>query len=187
MVKKRLWARIFIYSMLLLMYAPILLLIAFSFTDSTNIGTWNGFSLDLYKQMFQNEEIMEALKQAQAWEFVEKLEQGLDTVIGDKGVRLSGGQRQRIVLAKVLLGKPKLIILDEATSALDYESENAVRETIRSLKGKATVLIIAHRLATIRGADRAIVLEHGQVAEEGSMQELSGKADGYLSRMLAVE
>jgi len=133
------------------------------------------------------EEITEALKQAQAWKFVEKLEHGFDTVIGDKGVRLSGGQRQRIVLARVLLGKPKLIILDEATSALDYESENAVRETIRSLKGKSTVLIIAHRLATIRGADRAIVLEDGQVAEQGSMQELLGKEDGYLSRMLTVE
>lgn len=133
------------------------------------------------------EAITEALKQAQAWAFVEKLEQGLDTVIGDKGVRLSGGQKQRIVLARVLLGKPKLIILDEATSALDYESENAVRGTIRALKDKTTVLIIAHRLATIRGADHAIVLEDGRVAEQGSMQELLHKKDGYLSRMLTVE
>lgn len=133
------------------------------------------------------EEIADALKQARAWEFVEKLEQGLDTVIGDKGVRLSGGQKQRIVLARVLLGKPKLIILDEATSALDYESENAVRETIRALKGKTTVLIIAHRLATIRGADHAIVLEDGRVTEQGTMQELLNKTDGYLSRMLTVE
>ena len=133
------------------------------------------------------EEIIEALKQAQAWEFVENLEHGLDTVIGEKGVRLSGGQRQRIVLARVLLGKPQLIILDEATSALDYESENAVREMIHSLKGKSTVLIIAHRLATIRGADRAIVLEDGRVAQQGSMQELLNQADGYLSHMLTVE
>jgi len=133
------------------------------------------------------ENIAEALKQAQAWDFVDKLEQGLDTVIGDKGVRLSGGQRQRIVLARVLLGKPKLIILDEATSALDYESENAVRETIRTLKDRSTVLIIAHRLATIRGADYAIVLEDGRVAEQGSMQELLHKPDGYLNRMLSVE
>jgi len=133
------------------------------------------------------EDIAEALKQAQAWDFVEKLEQKLDTVIGDKGVRLSGGQRQRIVLARVLLGKPKLIILDEATSALDYESENAVRDTIRTLKDRSTVLIIAHRLATIRGADYAIVLEDGRVAEQGSMQELLHKPDGYLNRMLSVE
>ncbi|MBE6570588.1 MAG: ABC transporter ATP-binding protein, partial [Ruminococcaceae bacterium] len=133
------------------------------------------------------EDIAEALKQAQAWDFVEKLEQKLDTVIGDKGVRLSGGQRQRIVLARVLLGKPKLIILDEATSALDYESENAVRDTIRTLKDRSTVLIIAHRLATIRGADYAIVLEDGRVAEQGSMQELLNKSEGYLNRMLSVE
>ena len=90
-------------------------------------------------------------------------------------------------MARVLLGKPKLIILDEATSALDYESENAVRGTIRALKDKTTVLIIAHRLATIRGADHAIVLEDGRVAEQGSMQELLHKKDGYLSRMLTVE
>ncbi len=132
-------------------------------------------------------DITEALKQAQAWDFVQKLENGLDTVIGDKGIRLSGGQRQRIVLARVLLGKPKLIILDEATSALDYESEGAVRDTIRALKGKTTVLIIAHRLATIRGADRAVVLEDGRVAEQGSMQELLDRKDGYLNRMLTVE
>lgn len=133
------------------------------------------------------EDITEALKLSQAWDFVEKLEKGLDTVIGDKGVRLSGGQKQRIVLARVLLGKPGLIILDEATSALDYQSENAIRETIRTLKDKTTVLIIAHRLATIRSADYAIVLEDGRVAEQGSMQELLNKADGYLSRMLTVE
>lgn len=133
------------------------------------------------------EDITEALKQAQAWDFVEKLEQGIDTLIGDKGIRLSGGQRQRIVLARVLLGKPKLIILDEATSALDYESENAVRDTIRSLKDKCTVLIIAHRLATIRSADYGIVLEDGRVAEQGSMQDLLHKPDGYFGRMLSVE
>lgn len=134
-----------------------------------------------------DEEIIEALKQAQAWSFVEKLEQGLDTVIGEKGARLSGGQRQRIVLARVLMSKPRLIILDEATSALDYESENAVRGTIRALKDKTTVIIIAHRLATIYGADHAIVLEDGRIAEQGSMQELLHKEDGYLSRMLSVE
>ena len=134
-----------------------------------------------------DEDVTEALKQAQAWEFVEKLEHGLDTVIGDKGVRLSGGQRQRIVLARVLLGKPRLIVLDEATSALDFESENAIRETIRSLKGKTTILIIAHRFATIRTADYAVVLEDGQITEQGTMQEMMNKSDSYLGRMLTVE
>ena len=134
-----------------------------------------------------DEDVTEALKQAQAWTFIETLEHGLDTVIGDKGVRLSGGQRQRIVLARVLLGKPKLIVLDEATSALDYDSENAIRETISSLKGQTTILIIAHRLATIRTADYAVVLEDGQVTEQGTMQELINKSDSYLGRMLTVE
>lgn len=133
------------------------------------------------------EEMIDALKRSLAWPFIEKLPQGLDTVLGDKGVRLSGGERQRIVLARVLMGKPKLIILDEATSALDYESENFVRETIRSLRKHTTVLIIAHRMATIRGADRAIVLLDGKIAEQGSMQELLQKEDSYLAKMVSVE
>ncbi len=133
------------------------------------------------------EEMTEALKRSLAWPFIEKLPQGMDTILGDKGVRLSGGERQRIVLARVLMGKPKLIILDEATSALDYESENFVRETIRSLRKHTTVLIIAHRMATIRGADRAIVLLDGKIAEQGTMQELLHKEESYLAKMVSVE
>ncbi|MBQ1264231.1 MAG: ABC transporter ATP-binding protein, partial [Oscillospiraceae bacterium] len=132
-------------------------------------------------------DMIDALKKSLAWPVIEKLPQGLDTVLGDKGIRLSGGERQRIVLARVLMGAPRLIILDEATSALDYESETFVRETIRQLRGKATVLIIAHRLATIRGADRAIVLENGTIAEQGNMEELLERKDGYLWRMLKAE
>ena len=133
------------------------------------------------------EEMVDALKRALAWPFVEKLPQGLDTILGDKGVRLSGGERQRIVLARVLLGNPRLIILDEATSALDYESENFIRETIHTLRNKTTVLIIAHRMATIRGADRAIVLLNGQIAEQGPLQELLNTENGYLAEMITVE
>ncbi len=133
------------------------------------------------------EEMVKALKDSLAWEFVEKLPEGLDTVLGTKGIRLSGGEQQRIVLARVLLGNPRLIILDEATSALDYESEAAIRQTIQTLKGKTTVLIIAHRLATIRGADRAVVLEDRRVAESGSLTELLSKDSGYLANMLTVE
>ena len=133
------------------------------------------------------EEMIHALKRSLAWPFVEKLPNGLDTVLGDKGVRLSGGERQRIVLARVLMGKPRLIILDEATSALDYESENFIRETIRSLRNNTTVLIIAHRMATIRGADRAVVLLNGKIAEQGNLQELLTKEDGYLAGMITVE
>lgn len=133
------------------------------------------------------EELVEALKRSLAWPFIEKLPEGLDTVLGDKGVRLSGGERQRIVLARVLLGKPRFIILDEATSALDYESESFIRETIRSLRNQTTVLVIAHRMATIRGADRAIVILGGKIAEQGSLQELLQNEDSYLAKMVSVE
>lgn len=133
------------------------------------------------------DDMIAALKQSLAWHFVEKLPEGLDTILGDKGVRLSGGERQRIVLARVLMGKPRLIILDEATSALDYESETFIRETIRSLGAGTTVLVIAHRMATIRGADRAVVLENGRVAEQGPLQELLEKENSYLGGMVRVE
>ena len=133
------------------------------------------------------EEMIDALKRSLAWPFIEKLPKGLDTVLGDKGVRLSGGERQRVVLARVLMGKPRFIILDEATSALDYESESFIRETIRSLRQQTTVLLIAHRMATIRGADRAIVLLGGKIAEQGTLEELLQKEDGYLAKMDSVE
>ena len=133
------------------------------------------------------EEMIDALKRSLAWPFVEKLPNGLDTVLGDKGTRLSGGERQRIVLARVLLGNPRFIILDEATSALDYESETFIRETIRSLRNHTTVLVIAHRMATIRGADRAVVILHGKIAEQGSLQELLQKENSYLAKMVSAE
>lgn len=133
------------------------------------------------------EEMIYALKRSLAWPFIEKLPHGLDTVLGDNGVRLSGGERQRIVLARVLMGKPRLIILDEATSALDYESESFIRQTIHSLRADTTVLIIAHRMATIRGADRAIVLLNGKIEEQGSLRELLQKEDSYLTKMVSVE
>lgn len=133
------------------------------------------------------EEMIEALKRSLAWPVIDKLPKGLDTVLGDKGTRLSGGERQRIVLARVLMGSPKLIILDEATSALDHESESFIRETIQSLREDTTVLIIAHRMATIRGADRAIVLLNGEITEQGLMQELLMNKDSYLTKMDSVK
>jgi len=132
-------------------------------------------------------EMIDALKKAQAWSFVSGLKDGLDTSLGDAGVRLSGGERQRIVLARVLLGRPRLIIMDEATSAMDYESETAVRQAIRELEGGITVLIIAHRLATVRTAQYAIVLENGKITEDGALSDLLECPDGYLNRLLYVE
>ena len=133
------------------------------------------------------EQLIAALKASMAWDFVSRLPEGLDTALGDRGVRLSGGERQRIVLARVLLGKPSLIVLDEATNALDYESEMAFRAVIQSMAKQAAVVLIAHRLATIRMADRAMVLENGRIVEEGSLDELLARPDGYLTGMVGLE
>ncbi|MDI9520809.1 MAG: ABC transporter ATP-binding protein [Bacillota bacterium] len=134
-----------------------------------------------------DEEIISALKAAMAWDFVSHLPQGLDTPLGDRGIRLSGGERQRLVLARVLLGKPSLIVLDEATTALDYESEAAFHQVIQSMRGQAAVVLIAHRLSTVRMADRALVVEDGRVVEQGTIGELAGKKNGYLAGMVGVE
>lgn len=133
------------------------------------------------------EDMIDALKKAQAWGFVSTLRDGLDTTLGDQGVRLSGGERQRIVLARVLMGRPRLIIMDEATSAMDYESETAVREAVRRLDQKITVVIIAHRLATVRTAQQAIVLENGMITEDGTLTQLLESPDGYLNKLLYIE
>jgi len=118
------------------------------------------------KDIIDDKRIWEALKQAQLDEFVQEMEQGLDTMIGEAGVRLSGGQRQRIGIARALYRKPEILVLDEATSALDNETEAAVMEAIDNLQGKMTMLIIAHRLSTIRNCDIVYKVEHGSVIQE---------------------
>ena len=128
-----------------------------------------------------------ALRKASIWDVVEKLPHGMDTVLGDGGIRLSGGERQRIVLARVLLGNPKLIVMDEATSAMDYESEMTVRNAIRNLNEPVTVLIIAHRLATVRTANYGLVLENGKITENGTLRELASHPEGYFSRLLYID
>lgn len=133
------------------------------------------------------EEMIDALKKAQAWPIIENLPQGLDTLLGDEGVRLSGGERQRIVLARVLQGKPRLIVMDEATSAMDYENETAVREAIHGLSNEVTILVIAHRLATVRSANDGLVLENGRITENGPLSELMNTPNGYLNKLLYVE
>lgn len=132
------------------------------------------------------EEMIAALRQAVAWDFVQKLPQGLDTVLGDQGARLSGGERQRIVLARMLLGHPRLIVLDEATSALDYESERSIRDVLNTLRKDAAILVIAHRLATVMIADEAVVLENGTVTESGRFPDLIQKPGGYLAGMVTM-
>ncbi|MCB1099543.1 MAG: ATP-binding cassette domain-containing protein [Verrucomicrobiae bacterium] len=131
-----------------------------------------------------DDEIAEAARQANAHTFIESFPEGYQTVVGDRGVRLSGGQRQRIAIARAILADPAVLILDEATSSLDSESEKLVQEALDKLMQNRTSIIIAHRLATVRDADRIIVLKNGEVAESGTHAELSGKQEGVY-RMLA--
>jgi len=112
------------------------------------------------------------------------LPQGLDTVIGDRGMKISGGERQRLVLARAILKKPALLILDEATSALDTKNENKIKESIDRLKGKVTIVVVAHRLSTIQAADQVLVLEEGKVIQKGSFNQLAYEEEGAFHKLL---
>jgi ATP-binding cassette subfamily B protein len=134
-----------------------------------------------------NADLWYACAMANAAVFIKDLPEGIDTIVGDRGVRLSGGQRQRIALARALLRKPELLILDEATSALDSESEQLIQESIDKVAQDTTILIVAHRLSTIAKADYIYVLEQGRVVEEGDYAQLSLKKEGVLARMVHAQ
>ncbi len=133
------------------------------------------------------EAIIEAAKLAGAHEFICELPQGYDTLVGEHGTGLSGGQRQRIAIARALIGNPRILIFDEATSALDYESEKIIQDNMRSICRGRTVLIIAHRLSAVRGADRIVVMERGQIHEVGSHAELVGRPDGIYAHLHSLQ
>ena len=132
------------------------------------------------------EEIIQAAKEANAWEFIEVFPEGLDTKVGDRGVQLSGGQRQRIAIARALLKDPQLLILDEATSALDSESERLVQEALERLMQDRTSVVIAHRLSTIRKAHQILVMDQGQGIERGTHDELM-KLDGAYAELIRLQ
>lgn len=130
--------------------------------------------------------VVEAARLAGAHDFIVSLPEGYDTMVGERGGTLSGGQRQRIAIARALIGKPRILIFDEATSALDYESEEAIRRNMAGICKGRTVIIIAHRLAAVRQADRIISIDRGRIVEDGAHEELLARGGRYAS-MLAYQ
>ncbi|MEB2773738.1 ABC transporter transmembrane domain-containing protein [Algoriphagus sp. D3-2-R+10] len=133
------------------------------------------------------EEIISASKKANAWQFISQFPEGLETLVGERGVKLSGGQRQRVAIARAILKDPSILILDEATSSLDAESESLVQEALDELMKGRTTIIIAHRLATIRKVDRIYVLSDGEIVEQGNHVDLLGREDGFYANLVRLQ
>lgn len=138
------------------------------------------------KENATDAEIIDAAKQANAWEFIQTFPEGLETAVGDRGIQLSGGQKQRVAIARAILKNPTILILDEATSALDSESEKLVQDALQTLMKGRTSIVIAHRLSTIRSADRIYVIEAGQIAESGTHDELIIH-NGFYSKLVNLQ
>ncbi|MFT4664387.1 MAG: ATP-binding cassette subfamily B protein [Polaribacter sp.] len=139
------------------------------------------------KEDATDEEVIEAAKQSNSWEFIRTFPETLDTLVGERGVKLSGGQRQRIAIARAILKNPAILLLDEATSSLDAESEKLVQEALDTLMEGRTSIIIAHRLATIREVDTIFVLDQGQIVEQGTHDELSELENGLYSGLAKLQ
>jgi len=139
------------------------------------------------KPAASQEEIMEAARQANALEFIEKFPEKFETTVGDRGVKLSGGQRQRIAIARAILKNPSILILDEATSSLDAVSELLVQQALEKLMENRTTIVIAHRLSTVRKVDRILVIKDGLVVESGKHEELSAMKEGAYYNLLKIQ
>lgn len=141
----------------------------------------------LYGRLDATEEVYEAAKAANVLEFVDKMPDGLDTIVGERGSSLSGGQRQRVAIARAILKNPKILILDEATSALDTESEKLVQEALDRLMEGRTAFVIAHRLSTVQNAHQIVVLNQGKLVEKGTHQELLALEGGLYNHLYSVQ
>lgn len=151
------------------------------------------FSTSIYENIkYGNErasevEVMKATKAANAHEFISRMPDGYHTYVGDRGVQLSGGQKQRVAIARAILKDPSILLLDEATSALDTASEKLVQEALDRLMQGRTTIIVAHRLTTIRDADRIAVLQNGKVVEMGSHKQLIRRSDGIYKQLVSLQ
>jgi ATP-binding cassette subfamily C protein len=133
------------------------------------------------------DEVWEALRRAAALEFVQALPQGLDTVVGERGVLVSAGERQRLSLARALLRQPRMLVLDEATSSLDSENELRIQRAIEELHRRMTIVIITHRLSTIRNADMIHVLENGRLVQSGTWAALAADSRGRFRQLCLAQ
>ncbi|MFB6231472.1 MAG: ABC transporter ATP-binding protein [Salinibacter sp.] len=158
--------------------------VVFDDTVANNISLWQG---DIEEDPALREKVMDAARRAHADHFIRDLPNGYQTVVGDRGVRLSGGQRQRLFVARELFKQPNLLLLDEATSDLDTASEQHIQSSIDALQGEVTVVIIAHRLSTVKNADRVYVLDEGRVIEAGAYHELRSRENGQFREMVEMQ
>jgi ABC-type multidrug transport system fused ATPase/permease subunit len=158
--------------------------VVFDDTIANNISLWRG---DIDKDPALRERVIDAAERAHADHFIRDLPNSYQTVVGDRGVRLSGGQRQRLFVARELFKRPNLLLLDEATSDLDTASEKHIQDSVNALQGEVTVVIIAHRLSTVKNADRVYVLDEGCVTEQGTYHELRMRENGEFREMVEMQ
>lgn len=144
-------------------------------------------NIKFYDENISHDEVVEAAKMANIYSFIETLPGKFHTNIGERGIKLSGGQRQRIALARTLVRKPEILILDEATSSLDSDSETMIQNSIKGLKGKTTLIVIAHRLSTVQHADKLYAIQDGEIIESGSPEKLLNDQNSYFSKAYNIK